>query len=467
MRIFHLLEQIDAFTKRSVSSLLTARRREGSLLTAVLVVLLGINATISAQTDEESPRPNVVVILADDLGWHDVGYHDSKIKTPNIDRLAKTGVRLSQHYVYSTCSPTRAALLSGQNPARFGIYGPLGSDTDLKPEDMKLTSGLQESGYSTHISGKWHLGETPEHRPLKYGFDSSYGYLRGQIDPYTHRYKRGNHVTWHRNDHFIEEAGHVTNLITDEAVRVIENAAEVRKEPFFLYVAHHSPHTPLNEPPKWIEPYRDTFDDRFRRHYAAAVTHMDHGIGRILEALERTGQRENTMVIFTSDNGATDSWGYAKNQYNGRYARHTSLGNNDPLRGWKASLYEGAIRVPAVVNWPSALKDKKKVEAPTHILDIAPTLLNLAGVEDLPDELDGRNLWPSLKGTGASESLSSRRLYWRQGGLRAVRRGPWKLIDKGLQLYNLDKDPYETNDVSEKREDKVQQLKKDLSSWPW
>jgi arylsulfatase A-like enzyme len=184
------------------------------------------------------------------------------------------------------------------------VLGPLGSTTKMRGEDALLTHGLRKLGYRTHISGKWHIGETPEHRPLGYGFDTSYGYLRGQIDPYTHRYKFGDHVTWHRNDEFIEERGHVTDLITEEAIRIIESAGE---KPFFLYVAHHSPHFPLNEPPKWIAPYEETIDDIWRRHFAAAVTHVDDGVGQIVQALERTGQRENTLIVFSSDNGGQQS----------------------------------------------------------------------------------------------------------------------------------------------------------------
>jgi len=218
------------------------------LLTAILFFpLLG---AISEAADDPA-RPNVIFILADDLGWADVGYHGSEIRTPNLDRLAAAGARLQRHYVYPTCSPTRVALLSGRFPSRFGVLTPLGSTTKMKGADAILPQELRRLGYRTHLAGKWHIGETPEHRPLGYGFDTTYGYLRGQIDPYTHCYKTGDHVTWHRNDEFAEEEGHVTDLITKEAIRVVRGAGD---EPFFLYVAHHSPHYPLNEPPKWIAP---------------------------------------------------------------------------------------------------------------------------------------------------------------------------------------------------------------------
>ncbi len=184
----------------------------------------GVDAVIGGlamqQPRSSAPsRPNIIFILADDLGWNDIGYHNPQIETPNLDCLAREGVRFNHHYVFPTCSPSRVALLTGRNPARFGVFAPLEATTNVRPQDMRLPFALLELGYTTHISGKWHIGETPEHRPRNYGFTTSYGSLRGQIDPYTHRYKTGNHVTWHRNDHFIEEDGHVTRLITDEAIR--------------------------------------------------------------------------------------------------------------------------------------------------------------------------------------------------------------------------------------------------------
>ncbi|MEX0994508.1 MAG: sulfatase-like hydrolase/transferase, partial [Balneolaceae bacterium] len=343
---------------------------------------------------------------------NDIGYHGSDVQTPNLDRLAAEGTRLNQYYAYSTCSPTRVALLTGQHPAIFNVFGPLGATTEVRPEDMHLPFGLLEAGYSTHISGKWHIGDKPEHRPLSHGFTTSYGYLRGQIDPYTHRYKFGDYVTWHRNDHFIEEDGHVTNLITDEAIRVIENAAEVGENPFFLYVAHHAPHYPHNSPPKWIEPYEEVFEDPWRRHNAAVITQMDDEIGRMIEAVEKTGQRENTLIVFLSDNGGQESWDGGDREYNGRYAAHTTLGDNTPLRGWKTDLYEGGIRVPGFVNWPGVIESGGIMDSPIHILDWAPTLLYLAAPESpLPEDLDGKNIWSILSGEISESELDDRRLF--------------------------------------------------------
>jgi arylsulfatase A-like enzyme len=409
---------------------------------------------------EPPAKPNIVFILTDDQGWADIGYHGSDVKTPHLDRLAAEGVRLNQHYVYPTCSPTRVALIGGRYPSRYGVLSPLGATTHMKGTDAHLPRALQSLGYKTHISGKWHIGETPEHRPLNYGFTTSYGYLRGQIDPYTHRYKFGDHVTWHRNDEFIEEAGHVTDLITDEAIRVIEEAGD---EPFFLYVAHHSPHYPLNEPPKWIAPYDETIEDVWRRHFAAAITHVDHDVGRIIEALERTDKRQNTLIIYSSDNGGQRDWSAPDREYNGRYAAHRTLGNNEPLRGWKGDVYDGGIRVPAFVNWPGILESGRILDAPTHTCDWAPTLIRLAGGEPQQEwQLDGLDIWPQL--SDSRHQPEARTMYWRTPRRSAIRSGDWKLVtDRNHQnpeLFHLAEDPYEQTDRADKMPERVQELTK-------
>ncbi|MEX0882942.1 MAG: sulfatase-like hydrolase/transferase, partial [Cyclobacteriaceae bacterium] len=246
-------------------------------------------------------KPNIILILPDDLGWTDVGYHGSDIQTPNIDKLAREGKIMEQYYVMPTCTPTRVSLMTGKYPSRYGVLAPAyGEVIDLGAPT--IASLLSENGYFTAIAGKWHMG-SPPYTPLKYGFQSSYGYFDGQIDPYTHEYKTETELTerrsWHRNDEYLDEDGkHVTDLITAEAIRIIE---EKRENPFFLYVAHHVPHYPLSEPEKYLSIYDDqTMMHPSRKLYAASVSHMDEGIGKIIDALERTGQRENTLIIFVS-----------------------------------------------------------------------------------------------------------------------------------------------------------------------
>ncbi|QDV36223.1 sulfatase-like hydrolase/transferase [Tautonia plasticadhaerens] len=422
------------------------------LLASLAVLASWIGPTPAAEHPD--PRPNIVFILADDLGWADIGYHDSDVRTLNLDRLAAGGVRLERHYVCPTCSPTRVALLSGRFPSRFGVLGPLGATTQMRPEDALLTRTLQGLGYRTHISGKWHIGETPEHRPLRYGFDTSYGYLRGQVDPYTHRYKFGDHLTWHRNDRLVEDRGHVTDLITEEAIRVIESAGE---GPFFLYVAHHAP----NEPPGWIAPYEGEIDDLWRRHLAAAVSHLDHGVGRIVEALERTNRLEDTLIVFSSDNGGQRRWDAPDREYNGRYAAHATLGSNRPLRGWKGDLYEGGIRVPAFVHGPGRLPAGVVFETPTHVVDWLPTLIRAAGGDPRRLEAaEGINLWSALRGDGSS--LPDRAMYWKTPSHSAVRRGDWKLIRERLgdrvELFHLGDDPTEQDDLAGREPERVARL---------
>ena len=452
----------------SESPLVPRRLPLAVLVIALFAILFSAAPTETRSAEPPRSRPNVLFILADDLGWKDVGWHGSEIATPNLDRLAAAGARLQRHYAYPTCSPTRVALLSGRYPSRFGVLTPLASTTGMKGDDAVLPRTLRDLGYGTHISGKWHIGETPEHRPLLYGFDTSYGYLRGQIDPYTHRYKFGDHVTWHRNDEFVEEEGHVTDLITDEAIRVIRESGD---EPFFLYVAHHTPHYPLNEPPAWIEPYEKTIENVSRRHYAGAVTHMDAEIGRLVEALEESGKAEDTLLVFSSDNGGQKSWNAPDNQYNGRYAPNDVLGNNEPLRGWKTELYEGGIRVPAFARWPGVIEPGSVVEPPTHICDWAPTLIRLAGGDELPDGLDGRDIGPLLFGEADdadAEPVAERSLYWRTNRGAALRDGKWKLIvskdGDRVELFDLDADPNETENLAGEHPETVAELRETLAA---
>jgi arylsulfatase A-like enzyme len=406
-------------------------------------------------------KPNILVIIPDDLGWSDVGYHGSVIKTPNIDKLAQTGIRLEQHYVMPTCTPTRVSLMTGKYPSRYGITGPdYGEVIDLG--DPTLASILKKNGYFTGIVGKWHMG-SPPYTPLKYGFESSYGYFDGQIDPYTHEYKTETELTdrrsWHRNDEYLDEEGHVTDLLTAEAIRIIEKESD---EPFFLYLAHHAPHFPLNEPREWISLYDSIGVHPSRKLFASSVSHIDASIGKIIDALERTGKRENTLILFLSDNGGQHSW-HSNTEYRGKYADkpHSVLGNNYPLRGWKGDLYEGGIRVPAIANWPGKLEPGEK-NFPIHISDWLPTLCHLIGAQkDVNDmKLDGENIWPSL--TSDPQIVKERSFYWKTEQAYAVRNGYWKLLvhrDSGqIELFNLRDDFREICNLSESQPEKVKYL---------
>ncbi len=407
-------------------------------------------------------KPNIIIILPDDIGWADVGYHGSDVKTPHIDQLAASGIVFNQHYVSPTCTPTRVGLITGLYPSRYGVLGPAYGEV-INLDDPTMASVLAENGYFTAINGKWHMG-SPPYTPLQYGFQSSYGYFDGQIDPYTHEYKTETELTdrrsWHRNDEYLDESGvHVTDLITAEAVRIIE---EDREEPFFLYVAHHVPHFPLDEPDEWMSVYDDVLlMHPSRKLFAASVTHMDDGIGKIVDALERTGKRENTLIIFVSDNGGQRSW-HSETEYRGYYADkpHTVLGNNFPLRGWKGDLYEGGIRVPALINWPGQL-EPGTIDMPIHITDWLPTICALTGCsQDLRPDLDGRNIWPVL--TGQDPPQANRPIYWKTRRQYAVRDGDWKLLvdlnSNTVELYDLGNDFRETRDLSAAHPEKVTNL---------
>ena len=422
-----------------------------TLCSAALLLVAGSSFAASA-----APKlPDIVFIVSDDEGWRDIGYRHPDFSTPNLDKLAAEGVRLERHYVWPTCSPTRCALMCGRNPARFGILGPIGGGSKLMmPRDIpNLASMLKSRGYFTAISGKWHLSLQIENGPRQYGFDSSYGYLHGQIDPWSHEYKSGDR-TWHRNDQFTHDEGHATDLIAAEAVRLIE---QKREQPFFLYVAFSVPHTPLSEEPKWTSPYKKKFEEETRQLVAASISHMDEAIGKIIVALDRAGLRKNTLLIFTSDNGGPQHT--EGGSYGGKYKQQKgTLSDNGPLRGWKGDTYEGGVLVPAFVNWPGKLKPRTE-DAVMCALDWLPTLAALTGFEVKPEmKLEGRNIWPFLTGESHGEARS---LYWNTSKQSAVRVGNWKLVvtkDSEPELFNLREDPYEKNDLAAKEPAKAKEL---------
>jgi arylsulfatase A-like enzyme len=409
------------------------------------------------------PAPNILVLIADDLGWHDVGYHGSDIKTPNLDRLAAAGVKLERHYVCPTCSPTRAGLLTGRNPSRFGIHGPIADrSTDSLPlTTPTLATALKARGYATALFGKWHLGLRPEAGPRRYGFEQTYGYLHGQIDQYTHRYKNGDR-SWHRNDAFIDEEGHATDLITDEAVRFL---SAKRQGPFFLWVAFSVPHHPVQEEDKWLAPYKDTIKDPSRRLYAACVAHLDAAVGRIVETLDKRGLLDDTLILFTSDNGGQRDY-QSKTEYEGRHGPYPTLGDNRPLRGWKGELYEGGVRVPAFVSWKGKL-GPRVAERPVSYLDWFPTFVKLAGAEiDAGWKLEGRDVGPLLRGEG--RDVPPALVYWNTGRAKGLLEEDWKLIvppgkDARAELYDLKNDLAEKTDQAKKTPERVERLRKLLA----
>lgn len=421
------------------------------------------------EVDTAVAGPNILYILADDLGWGDVSTHGSPIRTPNIDRLAAEGVELGQHYVCPMCTPTRASLLTGRHPGRFGAHATVPSNAPVLPDGYAtLATVLRAAGYDTGLFGKWHLGSAPEFGPNQFGFNTSYGSLAGGVDPYNHRYKRGPFcVTWHRDGELVEETGHVTDLIVRSATEWIEG----RDRPWFCYVPFTAVHVPVKPTNEWLSAYHgQSFDpdparDASFKKYAAYTSHMDHAVGQLLDALERTCQREQTLVIFSSDNGAiNDCPIHGTDQYPGWQEAYPLLGSNLPFRGVKAQLYEGGIRSPTFVDWRGTLAPGR-MDSPVHVVDWMPTLLGLAGASPQDDPcFDGRDMWSLIAGeeTGSAD----RHIYWNFRGGRhlGVRDGDWKLISRDadgqrdLELFDLAEDPYERQELSRERPDITRML---------
>ncbi len=409
-------------------------------------------------------KPNIVFIMADDLGWADVAFHGGHAPTPNLDRLACEGLELTQHYVAPVCSPTRTGLMTGRCWSRFGVTNPQ-NERALPWDTVTLPRALKSVGYDTCLTGKWHLGSLPEQGPNHFGFDHSYGSLAGGVSPWNHRYKQGPFtLTWHRNEKLIEELGHVTDLIADESVKWIESRVDA---PFFLYVPFTAVHLPIKEPDEWLRRVPDSIQGDVPRHYAACVMHLDAAVGRIITALEKKGCRENTLLVFTSDNGGSTVENNDLKYPDDNCPNGKLTGNNHPWRGEKGSLYEGGTRVPTIVSWPSRAKPGK-VHSPVQITDWMPTLCTLAGVRfDRDLKWDGTSIAPLLTDHA---DLPTRPLYavapgWRS---RSLRLGDWKLIvheDKNarkVELFNLALDPAESMNQAEQLPDRVRQLLDEL-----
>lgn len=401
-----------------------------------------------ARAAPPGPPPNVVILLADDLGWDDVGYHGSEIATPSIDALAREGVRLEHFYTLPECSPTRAALLTGRHPMRLGLQAGVvmpWARWGLPEDERTLPQALGEAGYRSVMVGKWHLGHARASQlPRARGFDWFYGNYLGAVDYFTHRREGG--LDWHRNGEPVEEPGYATFLLANEAIRLIR--AQDPARPLFLYVSFTAPHAPLEAPAQYVARHR-SIENPDRRRYAGMVTVMDEAVGRIRAALRERGMAENTLVLFASDNGAIARYG----------------GSNRPLRGGKTELYEAGVRVPAVVAWPGRLPSGTVVEAPIHVVDWYPTLLALAGAPlDQPLPVDGIDVFGQLSGAPAPEREM---LYTVLGRRGAIRVGRWKLIRRrnGAELFDLDADPEEAHDLAVTQPDVVHRLSARLDAW--
>lgn len=421
-------------------------------------------------------QPNIVIILADDLGNADLGYRGSKIRTPHIDALAQGGVRLESYYGLPLCTPARAALMTGRYPMRYGLqtlvifpshkYG-------LPTDERTLPQALKEVGYSTYMVGKWHLGHAnKKFWPNQRGFDHFYGSVVGEVDYFTH--DRGGVVDWQRNGSFLREDGYYIDLIGNEAVKLIEQHDSAK--PMFLYFASLAPHAPYQAPQAEIDAYKEIFPDEQHRTYAAMISNLDRQIGRVVSALELKGMRENTLIFFTTDNGgatnalfATGARSPEEREASGGVALGTAPPcSNIPFSGGKGTLKEGGVRLPAIMNWPGKLKPAD-VRETLHHVDIMPTLLALAGGQGDPGKpFDGKDASATIADGGPTphdDLLINVEVF--RG---AIRKGPWKLIKKAVlpektELFNVVTDPGEKQDVAQQHPEIVADLEGRLTAY--
>jgi len=422
-------------------------------LHTLFAAALTFSGSAFAQTAE---KPNILYIVADDLGWKDVGFHQAKdIKTPNLDKLAESGARLEQFYVQPMCTPTRAALMTGRYPLRYGLQTiviPSKGTYGLATDEETLPQVLKDAGYYTAMVGKWHLGHADrKYWPCQRGFDYHYGAVLGEIDYFTH--SAHDVLDWQRNNKPVHEKGYVTQLLGSDAVRLI-NEHDTSK-PLFLYLAFTAPHAPYQAPQEYLDRYKNIADET-RRAYAGQITCMDDEIGKVLAALDKKGMRKNTLIVFHSDNGGTRDASFT-----GESKVKSVPCDNGPLKAGKGTLYEGGTRVPAFANWPGHVQSGE-VDGLIHVVDMLPTLSKVAGAStDKCKPLDGVNAWPVI-----SEGKPSSRteiVYNVEPFRGAVREGDWKLVWSNLlpskvELFNLANDPNELNNLAEKNPEKVKEL---------
>ncbi len=460
------------------------------LLPAFLLVACG-----TPPTGQEAVPPNIVLIVADDLGYNDVGFHGAtEIETPHLDRLAHSGVTFTNGYVAApTCGPSRAGLITGRYPARFGTdynwpFAPFDTAHGLPVEELTLAKRLRRAGYRTGFVGKWHLGAAPPFQPLVRGFDSFFGFLGGNRDYFRAETSPGTRPDllplldgWGATGF----TGYLTDALTDQAVDFIESDSSLldslgeraplldrvvglfhrrKRAPFLLVLSYNAPHDPLQAPPELIEKYAHIADED-RRAYLAMVDSLDQGVGRVLNALESTGQRSNTVVFFLSDNGGV---------YPTPGRDYLTWADNAPFRGGKTSFHEGGIRVPFVASWPARWPRGATFEPMVISLDIAATALGVAGVAVHPKPpLDGVDLDPFVR--GAASGVPHEALFWRywtpEGRYTgyAIRVGDRKLVRRHYgrdhELFDLGADPGETHDLSLEEPETVERLADRWNAW--
>ncbi len=439
------------------------------MLSGLLIGLISVSNLCASETKQ----PNIVFLLIDDLGYADCGFNGGlEIQTPNIDRLAKSGAILENLYVQPVCSPTRSAFLTGRYPTRTGVYTIVSPHASwgLPLGERTLADALRSAGYRTALTGKWHLGEFEKaYQPNARGFDHQYGHFFGMIDYFTH--ERMDQVDWYRDGALLKEDGYTTHLITKEACKIIETGDKAK--PLFLYVPFNGVHSPFQVPDSYLKPYANLKGNR--QKLAGMLAAVDEAIGQIEESLRKAGILENTLIVFSSDNGGPPP------------------GDNGRLRDFKGSIYEGGVRAAAFACWPGHIPPNQRVREPIHIVDWYPTLIRLGGGSlDQKLPIDGLDIWPTITSSAASPhdailSVST------QGPTRAaVRMGDWKLLVSGgasegaeeeeakpkgkvrpnkaegkyepVALFNLAEDPSEKRNLSVLEPDRVKAMRARLAS---
>lgn len=500
-----------------------------------ILLLAGYPMRSDAQKEKNAAeRPNIVIILADDMGYSDIGCYGGEIHTPNIDKLAEGGMRFRSFYNAGRCCPTRASLLTGQYPHDAGM-GHMVSYADepitpgpyqgfLRTDRPTIAEVLHEAGYSTYMAGKWHVGERPEHWPRKRGFDRYFGLISGASSYYELVDEKRRRVMVRDDEVWNPPAAgfYMTDAFTDTALTFVnEHYADphTSNRPFLLYLAYTAPHWPLHAPDSIVAKYearylrgwdairasrfeemkaKGVIDDRYTSGirpedipawdsipdktqwarkmavYAAMIEIMDNNIGRLVHQLEEKGGLDNTLIVFLSDNGACAE-GVARRGLNdatkrigepGSYTAYETpwaYASNTPFRKYKKYMHEGGIVTPSVWYWPQGIKQMGQfINSEGHIIDLMPTLLELAGISESRD-LPGKSLVPLLKGIKQG-STDERSFFWEHEGNVAIRSGHWKLIkdreDRAWALYDLENDPTESHDVYDRYPNKARELRK-------
>lgn len=440
------------------SALKNNSSRFGLLLFAITVSWL-VQSHATARAADTPAKPNIVMILVDDLGYGDLSSYGAKdLKSPAIDALVDAGVRMDNFYANCpVCSPTRAALLTGRFQDLVGVPGVIRTHDRsswgfLDTKAPLITNVLKKSGYKTALVGKWHLGLASPNTPNDRGFDHFHGWLGDMMDDY-YKHKRHGIPYMRLDKKLVTPKGHATDIFTRWAIEYIQHRAipvTGKRQPFFLYLAYNAPHTPIQPPAEWVAKVKareSGITDR-RAKLVALIEHMDDGIGKVVAALKETKQYDNTLIIFTSDNGGQLNVG----------------ANNGPWRSGKTHVYDGGLRVPFCAVWPGQIKPGTKADARALTMDLYPTIAAAAGAK-FDHEIDGRSILPSLLGEQQKFEERDEFFTWLQNGKKkALIRGDWKIVrdepqrPAGFELYNLKDDPQEAKNLATTDKEKYDEL---------